>query len=79
MDPVVAYKCLPTLLVGDKEEFHRPFCGGEDLVGLFGLFVRGDKLHVSRRDPDEDRHVLVAADCGRVPWCVVLDREYEYH
>ena len=29
MDPVMADKCLPTLFVGDKEEFNRPFRKGE--------------------------------------------------
>jgi hypothetical protein len=71
MDPVVADKCLPILVVGDEDKFHRPFRKGEDMCGLVGLFVRGNKPHVSRRDPDDDRHVVVAANCGRVPRCVL--------
>ncbi len=79
LDPVVAYKCLPTIFVGDKDEFHRSFRGGEDWVGLVGLFVGGDKPHVPRQDPDEGRHVVVAADCGGVPWCVIPNKEYQDH
>jgi len=48
LDPVVAEKCLQTLVIGDKNEFHRPYRGGEDLVGLVGLLVSGDKTHVPR-------------------------------
>ena len=79
LDPVVAYKCLPTFFVGDKDQFHWPFRGEEDWVGPVGLFVSGDKPNVPLRDPDEGRHVVVVADCGRVPWCAILDREYEDH
>jgi hypothetical protein len=43
MDPVVADKCLPPLFVGDKDEFHRPFRGEEDWVGVVGLVVSGNK------------------------------------
>jgi hypothetical protein len=67
LDPVVTEKFLPTLAVGDKNEFHRPFRGGEDRVGFVGLLASGDKPHVPRRDPDEGRHVVVAADRGRIP------------
>ncbi len=77
--PVLTYKCLPTLVVGDKDEFHWPFRGGEDWVGPVGLFMSGDKPHVPLRDPDEGRHVVMAADGGRVPWCVILDMEYQDH
>ncbi len=49
----MADKCLPTLFVGDKDEFNRPFCGGEGWVGLVGLLVSGGKAHVPRRDPDK--------------------------
>ncbi len=79
LDPVVAYKCLPTLFVGDKDELHRPFRGGEDWVGLVRLFVRGDKPHVPRRDSDEGRYIVVAADCRRVPRCVVPYKKYQDH
>jgi hypothetical protein len=67
LDPVVEDKCLPTLVVGEKDEFHRLFRGGEGRIGLVGFLVSGDKPHVPRRDPDEGRHVAVAADCIRVP------------
>ena len=77
LNSVVAYKSLPTFFVGDKDEFHKPSRGGEDRVGLVGLLVRGDKPHVPRRNPDEGRHVVVAADCGRVPRDVLPDREYQ--
>ena len=77
MNPVVAYKCLLTLFVCDKDEFNRPFRGGEVLVGLVGLLVRMDKTHVPRRDPDEGQHVVVAAICGRVPRGVLPYREYK--
>ena len=49
MDPVVADKRLPPLFVGDKDEFYRPFRGGEDWVSLVGLLVSGNKTHVPRR------------------------------
>jgi len=67
MDPFVADKCLPTLGVGDEDKFYQLLRKGEDMCGLFGLFVCGEKPHVPRRDPDEGRHVVVAANCGRVP------------
>ncbi len=73
---VMAYKYLPTLVVDDKDEFHWPFRGGKDWAGPVGLFVRGDKPHVPVRDPDEGRHVVVAVDCGGVPWFVISYREY---
>ena len=79
LDPIVAYKCLPALFVCDKDDFHRPLRGGEDWVGLVGLLVRRDKTHVPRRDPDEGRHVVVAANCGRAPRGVFLDRENQDH
>jgi hypothetical protein len=80
LDPVVGDKCLPTFVVGDKDEFHKPFRGGEDRVVLVGLFVMsGYKSHVPRRDPDEGRHDVVAADCDRVPRGVLPDREYQDH
>jgi hypothetical protein len=71
MDLVVTDECLPTLVVGDEEKFYRSFSRGEDKRGLVGLFVCENKPHVSRRDPDEGRHVVVAANCGRVPRCVL--------
>ncbi len=40
----MADKCLPTLFVGDKDAFNRPFCGGEGWVGLVGLLVSGGLL-----------------------------------
>ena len=64
-------KCLPTLVVGDKDIFHRPFRRGEGKCGLVGLFMCRNKQHVARRDPDEGRHVVVAANCGRIPRCVL--------
>jgi hypothetical protein len=39
-------KCLPTLVVGDEDEVHRPFREGENRVGLFGLLVSWDKPNV---------------------------------
>ena len=75
----MADKCLPTLFVGDKDEFNRPFRGGEGWDGLVGLRVSGDKAHVPRRDPDEGRHVVVAADCGGVPRGVLPNGEYQDH
>ncbi len=79
VDLVVAYECFPTLFVGDKDEFHWPFRERKDWVGPVGLFVRRDEPHVSLRDPDEGRHVVVAADCGGVPWCVIPDMENQDH
>ena len=79
MDPVVADKCLSTLGVEDDHEFHRRFRRGEDRRGLVGLFVCGIKPHVPRRDPDEGRHVVVAAKSGIVPRCVLPDREDQDH
>ena len=79
LDPVVADKCLSTFLVGDKDEFYRPFRGEEDGVGLVGLPVSGDKPHVSFRDPDEGRHVVVAANCGRVTRGVIPYGKYQDH
>ena len=76
LDPVMAYKCLPTLFVGDNNEFHRPFRGGDDWVGLVRLLMSGDETHVPCRDPDEGRHVVVAADYDRVPRGVLSDGEY---
>jgi len=79
MDPVVADKYLPTLVVGDEDKFYRSFRRGEDRCGLVGLFVCGNKPHVSRRDPDEGRHVVVVTNYGRVPRCVLLDWEDQDH
>ena len=79
MDPVVSDKYLPILVFGDEDKFHLPFLRGEDMCGLVGLFVCGNKLHVSRRDSVEGRHVVVAANCGRVPRCVLLDWEDQDH
>ncbi len=39
----MADKCLPTLVVGNKDEFDRPFRGGENWVSLVRLLVSGDK------------------------------------
>jgi hypothetical protein len=75
MDPVVADKCLTVHGIGDEDEFYRPFRQGEEKSGLFELYVSGNKPHVSHRDPDEGRHVVVAENCGRVPRCVIQDRE----
>ena len=78
MDPVVSHKCLTAfgiIIVDDEDEFYWPSRRGENKSGLVGLFVCGNKPHVFRRDPDEGRHVLVAANCGRVPRCVLPDRE----
>ena len=75
MDPVVADECLPTLVVGDEDKFHRSFRGGEDGCSLVRLFVCGNKPHVSRRDPDEGRHVMMFANCGGVPHCIIPDWE----
>ena len=75
MDPVVADTCLSTLGFGDEHKFHRPFRRGEDMCGIVGLFACGNKPHVPRRDPDEDRHVMVTANCNRIPPCVLSDRE----
>ena len=75
----MADKCLPTLFVGDKDELNRPFRGGEDWVGLVGLLVSGNKTHVPRRDPNADRHVVVAADFGGVPRGVLPNGEYQDH
>ena len=55
-------KCLPTLVVGDEDKFHRLFRGGEDGCGLVGLFVCGNKPHMPRRDLDEGRHDVVVAN-----------------
>ena len=33
--------------------------------------MSGDKTHVPRRDPDGGQHVVVDANCGRVPRCVL--------
>jgi hypothetical protein len=79
MDPVVADKCLSTLGVADEDKFHRPFRKGEDKHGLVGLFVYMNKPHVPCRDPDEGRHVGVAANCGRVSRCILLDWEDQDH
>ena len=79
MDPVVADKCLPILGVGDEDKFLRPSRKREDRCGLVGLFVCGVKPHVPRRDQDEGRHVVVAANCGRVPRCVLQDLEEQGH
>ena len=46
-------KCLPILVVGDEDKVHRLFLKGEDKCGLVGLFMCGNKPHVSRRDLDE--------------------------
>ena len=73
LDLVVADECLPTLSVGDEDYFHKPFRRGEDMYGIVGLFMCGDKPHVPRRDPDKVRHVVVAANCCRVPRCVLPD------
>jgi len=67
MDPVVEDKCLPTLVVGDEKNIHRPLRMEEDRCAIIGLFVCGNKPHVIRRDPDENRHVVVAANYGGVP------------
>ena len=72
---VAGDKCLPTLVVGDEDKLHRPFRRVEDICGIVGLCVCGDKPHVPRWDPDEGRHVVVAANCGRVPRCVLPDWE----
>ncbi len=79
MDHVMADKCLPILIAGDKDEFNRSFRRGEGWVGLVGLLVGGDKAHVSRRDTYEGRHVVVAADCGRDPRDVLPHGEYQDH
>ena len=79
LDLVVADKCLPTLGVSDEDEFHRPFCRGEDNGGLVGLFVCLEKSRVSRRYPDKGRHVVVVANCGRIPRCVLPDWEDQNH
>jgi hypothetical protein len=71
MDPVVEDEFLPTFGVEDEDKFHRSFRRGEDKCGLVGLFVYGNKPHVPRRDPDEGRHVAVAANCGKVLRCVL--------
>jgi hypothetical protein len=79
MDPVAADECLPTLGVRDEDELHRTFCRKEYMCSLFGLFVCGDKPHVPRRDPDEGRHVVVAANCGGVPRWVFPNWEDQDH
>jgi len=75
MYPVVADICLTTLGIGDEDEFYRLLRRKEHRSGLVGLFVCGNKSHVPRRNPDEGRHVVVAANRGIVPWCVLPYRE----
>ena len=77
MGPADTY--LSTLGVGDEDDFHRPFSRGEDMYGLVGLVVRENKPHVPRKDPDEGRHVVVAANFGRVSLCVLPYREDQDH
>jgi hypothetical protein len=79
MDLVVADKCLTAHGIGDEDEFYWPFHRGEDRSGLVGLFVCGNIPHVSRRDPDEGGHVVVAVNCGRVPRYVLPNREDQDH
>ena len=62
MDLVVEDKCLPALVVGDEDKFHKLVSGGGDMCGLVRLFVCGNKPHVPRRDPNEVRHVVIAAN-----------------
>ena len=79
MDPDVAARRLPTRVVKDEDKFNEPFREGEDRFGLVGLFVCWNKPHVLLRDPDEGRHVVMAANCGGVPRCVVPDWEDQDH
>ena len=79
MDLVVADIRVPTRAVGDEDEFHWPFRRGENRGGPVGLFECGDKPHVPRRDPDEGRHIVVAANCDRVSRCVLPYREDQEH
>ncbi len=53
IDSVVAEKCFPAFGIGDENKFHRPFRRVEGRGCLVGLFMRRDKPHVPRRDPDE--------------------------
>ena len=48
LDPIVAYKCLPALFVGDKDKLHRPFRGGERKG-----FIRPQGSGVSGKEPGD--------------------------
>ncbi len=79
IDPVVVDIFLTTLGIVDEDEFYRPFLRGEDKSDLVRLVVCGNKPHVPRWDPDEGRHIVMAANCGRVPRCVLPAREEKDH
>ncbi len=59
------------LELATRTKVYRPFRRGEDRCCLVGLFMRRNKPHVSRRDPDEGGHIVVASNGSRVPRCVV--------
>ncbi len=53
MDSVVAEESFPITGIGDENKFYRPFRRVEGRCSLVGLFMRGNKPHVPRRDLDE--------------------------
>ncbi len=67
VDPVIAEICLPSHVVGNKNEFYWPF-GWLELQGrVVRLFVGGHEAHVSSRNANKCRHVGVASNCCRGP------------
>ena len=53
IDSVVVEECFSATGIGDENKFYRPFRRVEGRCSLVGLFMRRDKPHVPRRDPDE--------------------------
>jgi hypothetical protein len=60
-----------TCFIGDENKLHHPLSRGDGRHHVFGSTVCRYKVHVTRRDANEGRHVVVAPDGGRVPWGVV--------
>ena len=53
IDFVVVEESFLATGIGDENKFYRPFCRVEGRCSLVGMFMRGNKPHVPRRDPDE--------------------------
>jgi hypothetical protein len=52
LDPVVVEESFPSFAIGNEDELHWPFGGGEDSGYPVHLFMCRDKTHVFRRDLD---------------------------
>jgi len=70
----MAEKYLQFFYISNENKLRRPFDRGEISGHLVRLSVSQNKVHVSRWDVDEGRHMTVASNREGVPRRVIPNR-----